>query len=147
MHPDRARLRAEVAVISVGGGLGSIARYGVGRAIKPAADGFPLGTLAINLVGALCLGALVVAVTEIWAVHPLIRPALGTGVLGGFTTFSTFALEARGLAFGVSSGYVAASLIGGLAGAALGMTAVRTLAGDRSPATSGAMDPIDPDQP
>jgi fluoride exporter len=102
-----------VAVVALGGGLGSVARYGLSRLITAAPDGFPLATLVTNLVGALLLGILVVAVTEVWQPHRLVRPALGTGVLGGFTTFSTFAVDARGLSVGVAAGYVAATLVGG----------------------------------
>ena len=114
-----------VAVIAVGGAAGSVLRYGIGRAIGTPHDGFPVATLVINLVGALLLGALVVAVTEIWTAHPLVRPALGTGLLGGFTTFSTFAVEVRGAPAAVAWAYLAASLIGGVGAAALGMWAMR----------------------
>jgi fluoride exporter len=130
-----------VAVVSVGGGLGSIARYGLSRAVTAPSNGFPLATLITNLVGALLLGLLVVAVTEVWQPHRLVRPALGTGVLGGFTTFSTFAVESRGLSFGLASAYVAATLVGGLSLAAIGMLAMRRLAPTRGPAA----DLIDPD--
>lgn len=54
-------------------------------------------TLAVNLVGCALIGVLVVLTTEVWQAHPLARPFLGTGVLGGFTTFSTYTLDAHGL--------------------------------------------------
>jgi CrcB protein len=131
-----------VAVVSIGGGLGSVARYALSRLITDPRDGFPVATLVTNLVGCLLLGLLVVAVTEVWRPHPLLRPALGTGVLGGFTTFSTFAFETRGLSFGLASGYIAASLVGGLGGAALAMAGLRRWAARRPPELM-----LDPDLP
>src|SRR5690348_3940267 len=87
---------AVLAVVVLGGAVGSVLRYAISRAVHSPADGFPVATLLINLSGSLLLGALIVAVTEIWRPHHLLRPLLGTGVLGGYTTFSTFALEVRG---------------------------------------------------
>jgi CrcB protein len=134
-----------VAVIALGGGIGSVLRYELARAVHPAASGFPVATLLVNLLGSLLLGALVVAVTEVWDAHPLVRPALGTGLLGGFTTFSTFAVEVRGASASVAAGYLAASLGGGIALAALGMRAMRrAVPRHRRP---NAVDLIDPDLP
>lgn len=142
---DAPPLLSAVIVIAVGGALGSLARYEIGKAITPPHDGFPVATLLINLVGALLLGALVVAVTEAWpGAHPLVRPALGTGVLGGFTTFSTFAVEVRGASAGVAWSYLAASLVGGVVAAVLGMWAVRVFAPRR---TAVPADIVDPDLP
>jgi CrcB protein len=79
--------------IAVGGGIGAAARHGVAL-LWPAETGeFPWITLAINLAGCAALGALMVLVAEARAAHPLLRPFCGTGVLGGFTTFSTYAVE------------------------------------------------------
>ncbi|MCK1795692.1 fluoride efflux transporter CrcB [Streptomyces sp. XM4193] len=93
--PPAAR-RAElsiVAVVSLGGALGACARYGVG-VLLPTADGaFPWTTLGVNAVGCAAIGVLMVLVTELRSVHPLVRPFLGTGVLGGFTTFSAYAAD------------------------------------------------------
>jgi len=140
--------RAALASIAVGGGLGSLGRYGLSRAWPPGVGAIPWITLAINLLGSLLLGMLVVAVTEIWRPHHLIRPFLGTGVLGGFTTFSTFSVEVRGLPVGTNLVYVALSLIGGITLAALGGATVRRLeprfviAGSHE-----AVDPFDPELP
>lgn len=156
-QPDTAERRRAVdshavAVISVGGGLGSVARYGVGRLWPVPAGSFPVSTLAINVLGSLLLGMLVVAVTEVWRPHRLIRPALGTGVLGGFTTFSTFAAEDRALLgdgrLATAAGYLAASVIIGVLAAAAGMTLVRRLEPRLRIATSHELvDPIDPELP
>jgi CrcB protein len=82
----------------------------------------------VNLVGSLLLGMLEVAVTEIWRPHPLLRPALVAGVLGGFTTFSTFAVEAVELAQQNRStaalSYALLSLSLGIGAAALGYALV-----------------------
>ena len=131
-------------VVALGGGVGSVLRYELERAIDPASNGFPTATLLINLVGSLLLGMLVVAVTEVWRPHPLLRPLLGTGVLGGFTTFSAFALEAREISGGVATSYVAASVVGGIALAGFGMWITRRFA---RPGPHGVADALDPDLP
>jgi CrcB protein len=137
-----------VAVIALGGGLGSIGRYGISRAWPPQNGQVPWSTLTINLAGSLLLGMLVVAVTEVWRPHRLIRPLLGTGVLGGFTTFSTFAVEARGLRSATAGGYVALSVVGGLAAAFAGMVLIRKLEPSlRISPTHEAVDNVDPDLP
>jgi CrcB protein len=140
--------RRMIPAIALGGGLGSLARYGISRAWTVHNASVPWSTLTINLVGSLLLGMLVVAVTEIWRPHPLLRPFLGTGVLGGFTTFSTFAVEVRGLPADHIWLYLALSVVGGLAAALAGMNLVRILEPRFSISeTHGFIDPIDPDQP
>jgi CrcB protein len=137
-----------LGVVALGGGVGSVLRYALSRAVHPAADGFPTATLIINLSGSLLLGALVVAVTEVWRPHHLLRPLLGTGMLGGYTTFSTFAMETRGATAAVGIAYVLASVAGGVIAAWLGMSLVRraeprlTIAAEHEP-----VDEIDPDLP
>jgi CrcB protein len=82
-------------LVFVGGGLGAVARYGVGLAVGRAGlTGWPYATLSVNLVGGLLMGVLAGVLAhrggegaEQW------RAALGVGVLGGFTTFSAFSLE------------------------------------------------------
>lgn len=136
------RDRSVLPVIAVGGALGSLARYGLGHAWPDANHELPWTTLSINLLGSLLLGMLVVAVNEIWQPHPLTRPLLGTGVLGGFTTFSTFAVQTRTLAAGPAIAYLLLSVLGGLLAAAAGMTLLRQLI-PRRPAAG--VEPIDPD--
>lgn len=92
-----ARQWPVLAVISVGGALGALARYGLGQAIPAPPGGFPAATFGINVLGCALIGVLMAAVTELSAPHRLLRPFLGVGVLGGFTTFSTFAAETLGL--------------------------------------------------
>jgi CrcB protein len=76
-------------VVALGGAVGSLARFGVGELMPHGRAALPVGTLLVNVVGALLLGLLVGSRPDArW-----LRPFLGTGVLGGFTTFSALALE------------------------------------------------------
>ena len=81
-----------VLAVSLGGGAGAVARLAAHRVAPDI-----WSTLAVNLTGCALIGVLVVLTTEVERAHPLIRPFLGTGVLGGFTTFSTYALDTHGL--------------------------------------------------
>ena len=88
---------AVLAVISLGGGIGALARYGLGTLLPTRPGQFPWGTFVTNVAGCFLIGVLMVLITEVWSAHRLVRPFLGVGFLGGFTTFSTFAVETRGL--------------------------------------------------
>jgi CrcB protein len=118
--------------VMLGGAFGSGARYLTGRATSSLfGPDFPYGTLAVNLIGGLLMGALVGALSrasnaETW------RLLLGVGVLGGFTTFSSFSLDAvtmieRGQ-IGIALGYVAISVAGSIAALFAGLTLARTVA-------------------
>jgi fluoride exporter len=84
----------EVMVVFLGGGLGAALRYGLSgsvyRLIPPT---FPYGTLLVNVLGCLGIGFLMTFFEERFVVQPLLRVFLTIGVLGGFTTFSTFTFE------------------------------------------------------
>jgi CrcB protein len=97
-----------LAVISLGGAAGAAVRYLLGLAVPQQAGGFPATTFAINVVGSALIGILMVLVTDVWTQRPLIRPFLGTGFLGGFTTFSTFAVEIENL---VTTGHPVPALV------------------------------------
>ncbi|MDT0570081.1 fluoride efflux transporter CrcB [Streptomyces sp. DSM 3412] len=86
-----------VGVVAVGGGIGAAARYGAALLWPTGTTGFPWTTFWVNVVGCFVIGLLMVVVTEVWTVHRLVRPFLGTGVLGGFTTFSTYAVDIQRL--------------------------------------------------
>ncbi|MFE7563531.1 fluoride efflux transporter CrcB [Kitasatospora sp. NPDC057500] len=86
-----------VAVVAVGGALGAAARYGAGLLWTTGPSAFPWTTLLVNVVGCAVIGVFLVVVTEGRPAHPLLRPFFGTGVLGGFTTFSTYAVDVRRL--------------------------------------------------
>ncbi len=75
-----------VAVIAGGGVLGSLARYAAGLWWPTGTGRFPWTTLGVNAVGCALISVLLVLVTDVFSVHRLVRPLLGTGVLGGFTT-------------------------------------------------------------
>ncbi|HET9142434.1 CrcB family protein [Actinophytocola sp.] len=124
---------AALAAIAVGGGLGALARYGLAQAIPVSPGRFPVATFLTNVTGCLLIAVLMVLITEVYRAHPLIRPFLGVGVLGGFTTFSAYADEVRDLlrpewtATGLAylTGTVAAALAATWTGLALTRLATR----------------------
>ncbi|HEY8674213.1 MAG TPA: fluoride efflux transporter CrcB [Candidatus Dormibacteraeota bacterium] len=84
--------------IAVGGALGAVARYAVSTAWPHAPNGIPWATFAVNVAGCFLIGVLMVLLTEIAGQpHHLIRPFLGVGILGGFTTFSTYTVDVQHL--------------------------------------------------
>ncbi|MBE7188885.1 CrcB family protein [Jatrophihabitans endophyticus] len=117
-----------LAVIAAGGALGAEARYGLSTAWPHGNAAWPWATVLTNLVGSFLLGVLMITV-ERRSPHHLVRPFLGVGVLGGFTTFSTFALDLHHLLDAgrplVGLGYAAASLFGCVAATALAVLATR----------------------
>jgi CrcB protein len=120
VDPEAGDGRRRWAGIAVGGAVGTSARYGLGVAFPVTATGFPWTTFSINLVGSFLLGALVVVVIERRPEWAHWRLPLGTGVLGGFTTMSTLAVEADQLARDGHGStavlYVAAGVLAALAG-------------------------------
>ncbi|WP_156822677.1 fluoride efflux transporter FluC [Demetria terragena] len=85
-----------VLVIGLGGALGSLGRWGVAGAMPHSGADFPWSTLLVNVLGSFLLGSVTVLVGEVWPRQRYLRPFVGVGLLGGFTTFSTYALDARG---------------------------------------------------
>ena len=106
--------RGLLAAIAAGGAIGSLGRYAVARAVPAGADEFPWGTFAVNISGSLAMGVLFVWVLTLDRPHPWLRPFLGVGVLGGWTTFSAYALESRGLVVSGEHGLAAAYVLGSL---------------------------------
>ncbi|MFG3256769.1 fluoride efflux transporter CrcB [Streptomyces sp. NPDC048172] len=86
-----------VAVVSLGGAVGAAARYGASLIWSAEPGAFPWTTFGVNAVGCAVIGVFMVVISEVWAAHRLVRPFFGTGVLGGFTTFSTYAVEVERL--------------------------------------------------
>lgn len=87
-----------VLLVAAGGAVGSVGRHLVGTlAIRLGAVNFPWGTVAVNIVGSLLIGLLVEAVAQIWNESNEMRLLLVTGFLGGFTTFSSFSLDAMNM--------------------------------------------------
>jgi CrcB protein len=118
-HSPRREHAEILAAISLGGIGGAAARYGAGLIWPTAAGHFPWTTFCINVVGCGLMGILMVLVTERFAAHPLVRPFLGTGVLGGFTTFSTYTVDTQHLLQPRTSGtallYLALTLLAAVA--------------------------------
>ncbi|WP_258037131.1 CrcB family protein [Streptomyces sp. SM14] len=115
--PGRRRWEI-VGAIAVGGAIGACARYGASLAWPSTGTGFPWTTLAVNLSGCAAMGVLMVLVHERTSAHHLARPFLGTGVLGGYTTFATYAVEAGTLLtdgrLGTAAAYLTLTLAGAL---------------------------------
>lgn len=125
------RRRTVLGAVALGGALGAEARYGLALAWPHPPCAWPWATLLTNVSGCLLIGVLMVLVTERHRGHPLARPLLGVGVLGGFTTFSTYAVDAVST---VDAGrpvlallYVAVTPVLAVAAAALGVGAARAL--------------------
>ncbi|MGW4911948.1 fluoride efflux transporter CrcB [Streptomyces sp. NPDC004270] len=118
-----------VAVVAAGGAIGAVARYALALALPTAAGGFPWATFWTNVIGCAVIGAFLVLITEGLSAHRLVRPFFGTGVLGGFTTFSTYAVDIQKLvdhgrpATGLA--YLAATLCAALAAVWCAATATR----------------------
>lgn len=91
---------AAVAVVALGGATGASARYGAALLWPTPTGGFPWTTLVVNVVGCAVIGVFMVVISEAWTAHRLVRPFFGTGVLGGFTTFSTYAVDIERLVAG-----------------------------------------------
>ncbi|WP_409061194.1 fluoride efflux transporter CrcB [Streptomyces sp. SYP-A7185] len=108
-----------VAAVAVGGAIGASARYGASLIWPTAPGAFPTTTLLVNVVGCAVMGAFMVLLTEARTPHRLLRPFFGTGVLGGFTTFSTYALDIERLVEGgharTGLAYLALTLLAALA--------------------------------
>ena len=155
-------------VISAGGALGSLARWALGEAIPHGPGEVAWATWLANVSGAFLLGVLMVFVLDVWPSRRYARPFLGVGVLGGYTTFSTYMLDTRDLlAAGelpAALGYLFGTLLTGLLAVWLGVVlvragiaaAVRRRSHHRSSAApsgssprlqSGAAPTHDPDQP
>ncbi|MGY1828694.1 MULTISPECIES: fluoride efflux transporter CrcB [unclassified Blastococcus] len=118
---------------ALGGALGALGRWGLAEAFPRSPGDLPWATLAVNLAGCLLLGVLTAVLVARAPENPWARPFLGVGVLGGFTTYSAFAVEVVGLvddgATGTAATYVLLSVLGGVAAAAAGTFAGRAVAG------------------
>jgi CrcB protein len=115
VSPRRVVVRPDVvAVVAAGGSLGSLARWGVAEALPTGQDGFPWATFTENVTGACLLGLLMVLAIDALPPSRYLRPFLGVGVLGGYTTFSTYMLDTRELVADGHAPLAAAYLLGTL---------------------------------
>ncbi len=138
--PMPANVWRIVAVIGAGGFAGGLARYGIGLAWPTPPGGFPWATFAINTSGAFVLALLLVLALELLPRTTYLRPALGTGFCGAYTTFSTVTVASDQLAghghAGLALLYMAGSIMAGLTATRLGLAIGRTVASSRPVASS-----------
>ena len=117
--------------VALGGAIGASARHGLSLAmLRLFGPGFPLGTLLANIIGGLLMGLLMGwLIREAPEGSNTIRLFAGVGILGGFTTFSAFSLEAMRMleskTYGIFFGYVGASVVLSIAAVALGLFFMR----------------------
>ena len=118
-HAPRA-----VAAVALGGALGAPARYGVALAVHITPGTFPWGTFWINVTGSFALGLFLAVVLRRYPSARYLRPFVASGFLGSYTTYSTFAVETdlliRNGRAAIAAAYVVASVVIGIAAAALG---------------------------
>lgn len=120
-------------LVGLGGAIGAMLRYGVSVTVGSLANGFPAATFVVNLVGSVAMGLLIgVLARTTPQFQNEIRLFVAVGIFGGFTTFSSFSLDAITLVergdYLLAAVYVVGSVLLGLAGLAMGMFAVRVVA-------------------
>ncbi len=122
-----------MAAVSLGGVLGAEARYGMSVALPHEPAQFPVSTWLVNTSGCLLIGVLMTVVTELSAPHRLVRPFLGVGVLGGYTTFSTATVEVQQLTLhgrpALALGYLVGTVVAALVAVTAGIVGTRALGG------------------
>lgn len=121
-------------LVCLGSAVGGGARYLVsGWMLKSLGSAFPFGTLSVNLMGSFLLGGLMFAGTETTLLSPAVRIALTTGVMGGFTTYSTFSYETlrylQDGAWGIALTNILSTVVGCLVACLLGWTGAKWLVG------------------
>lgn len=120
---------AVIVAIAVGGALGALARYEIELAGDVGRDGFPWPTLLVNVSGAFAIGVVYSLLGERVRPTPYLRAFLGIGVLGGYTTFSTWmgeaALHVRDGALWMAGVYVFVTVLAGIVATVIGMAAGR----------------------
>ncbi len=126
------RIFAVLAMVAIGGAIGSAARYLIAGWVQSAAwAGFPYGIFVVNISGGLVMGLLTELMALKWNVSLELRAFLTTGILGGYTTFSTFSLDSALLiqrgAYGGAAAYVAGSAILSILALFAGLWLVRML--------------------
>jgi CrcB protein len=134
----------QIAAVFGGGCCGGLARYEVTEAWPTRPDGFPWATFLVNTVGAFALALLLVLVIEVLRPTTYLRPALGTGFLGAWTTFSALTTGVAELVahrqLATAGSYLGATVLAGLAAAASGLVLGRSISAyrRRSPPSGAA---------
>ncbi|GAB3035177.1 MULTISPECIES: fluoride efflux transporter CrcB [Oleiagrimonas] len=120
-----------IIAIACGAGLGALLRYWLGMLFNPIFPTLPIGTLAANLLGGLLMGVALGAFAHYRTLPAEVQLMIGTGFLGGLTTFSTFSAEATTLLLRQQymwfAGHVAVHVIGSITMTIVGLTLIRTL--------------------
>jgi fluoride exporter len=120
---------------ALGGVLGALARWAVAEALPHSPDAWPWATFLVNITGCLIIGVLLAVLLARFPRSTWLRPLLAVGVLGGFTTYSTFAVDVVSLTEAghpaLAGGYVLASVIGGVAAVVVGLLAGRAFVGGK----------------
>lgn len=123
-----------ILAVAAGGGLGAVGRYLLGMGVTAAmGPDFPYGTLAANVLGSFIMGMVAQSFTTVFDPSAPVRAFFTTGILGGFTTFSTFSLDTAALIESGRTGaallYVVSSVTASLGGLFGGLNVVRWFAG------------------
>lgn len=128
---DSGRRWKGLLAIALGGSAGALLRFGLVEAFPVEPGRFPTTTFLENLVGCFLLGLVLTLLLERWRASRYARPFLCIGLLGAFTTFSSFAVEADRLIDGgeawLASAYVLASVVGGIALTLAGVAGARAV--------------------
>lgn len=115
---------SSLLAVAAGGAVGACLRFVIVRALAPA-GGFPLGTLAVNVLGCFAIGVIATLAVDAWELGDAARAALVVGVLGGLTTFSSFSLDTLVLVreerLGLAALNILANNVLGLSAAWLGL--------------------------
>jgi CrcB protein len=123
LHPD------VLIAIAVGGAIGAGSRYGIGLAFPAGRMGFPWATFGVNVSGCFLIGVLMVLVSEVWTGQRLVRPFFGVGILGGYTTFSTYVVDIQRLvntgAAGIALLYLGGTLLAAVTATTAGIELTR----------------------
>ncbi len=133
------RRPSALAVVAVGGAIGTLGRYCVGLVFPVSPAGWPVATFMVNLVGAFALGLLLEALLRTGpdsGRRYLLRLAAGTGMLGAFTTYSTFAVDVillvRDGSLVLAAAYAVLSVLFGVCAAGAGIVVSARIAGRRA---------------
>ncbi|HEY4275439.1 MAG TPA: fluoride efflux transporter CrcB [Rhizomicrobium sp.] len=119
-----------IAMVALGGALGSMVRYFVAGAVQPAWwPGFPFGIFVVNISGGFVMGMITALAALKLNLSPEMRAFLTTGILGGYTTFSTFSLDSALLlergAYAQAGAYVVGSTVLSIAALFAGLWIIR----------------------
>jgi fluoride exporter len=123
-RPAESRPATVLALISAGGVLGALARWGIGLAWPHTPGSFPWATWTINVTGCFLIGVLMTSLGRWWPRQRYLRPFFGVGILGGYTTFSTAIVDLQIARPAVALLYLVATVTGAMLAVWLGSLVV-----------------------